>query len=151
MTNLFRANTGKKVAAIVALTFVLAIIIAIVGLTQVSNAGAEEIAGTADQPVIMATADDSTSEAATAAEETATETTDNTKAAKAIGAAIAVGLAAAAAAIGMGLAVSKTNEATARQPEMQGKFSSNMMLGFVFIETVVIYALIVGILIIFVL
>ena len=51
----------------------------------------------------------------------------------------------------MGMAVSKTNEATARQPELQNKLSSNMMLGFVFIETVVIYTLIVGILVIFVL
>ncbi len=84
------------------------------------------------------------------------DTTDEADAAssdsaKAIAAAIAIGLAAAAAAIGMGMVISKTNESTARQPEMSGKLSSNMMLGLVFIETVVIYALVVGILVIFVL
>ena len=70
---------------------------------------------------------------------------------KAIAAGIVVGLAAAAGAIGMGLAVAKSNESIARQPEMAGKINSTMMLGMVFIETVVIYALIVAILIIFVL
>ena len=39
----------------------------------------------------------------------------------------------------------------ARQPEAAGKINSAMMLGLVFIETVVIYALFVAILIIFVL
>ena len=38
-----------------------------------------------------------------------------------------------------------------RQPEAEGKIRSTFMLGLVFIETVVIYALIIGILIIFVL
>lgn len=70
---------------------------------------------------------------------------------KAIGAGIAVGLAAAAGAIGMGIAVAKTSEATARQPEAEGKLRSSLMLGLVFIETAIIYALIVAILIIFVL
>ena len=69
----------------------------------------------------------------------------------AIGAGIAVGLAAAAGAIGMGIAVAKTSEATARQPEAEGKLRSSLMLGLVFIETAIIYALIVAILIIFVL
>ena len=51
----------------------------------------------------------------------------------------------------MAIAISKTNDSIARQPEMEGKLRSNMMLGLVFIETVVIYALIVGILVVFVL
>jgi len=71
--------------------------------------------------------------------------------AKAIAAAIAVGLAAAAGAIGMGLAIAKSTESMARQPEMANKINSAMMLGLVFIETVILYALIVAILIIFVL
>lgn len=70
---------------------------------------------------------------------------------KAIAAAIAVGLAAAAGAIGMGIAVAKSNESIARQPEAASKISSTMMLGMVFIETAIIYALIIAILIIFVL
>ena len=88
--------------------------------------------------------------------ETAEEAEDSSIGAKAIGAGIAVGLAAAAGAVGMGIAVAKTSEATARQPEAEGKIRSSLMLGLVmlglvFIETAIIYALIVAILIIFVL
>ena len=66
-------------------------------------------------------------------------------------AAIAVGLAAAAGAIGMGIAVAKSSESIARQPEAKNDVRSSMMLGLVFIETAIIYALIIAILIIFVL
>jgi F-type H+-transporting ATPase subunit c len=70
---------------------------------------------------------------------------------KAMATAILLGAACAAGAIGMGLAISKSTESMARQPEAAGKINSAMMLGLVFIETVVIYALFVAILIIFVL
>lgn len=70
---------------------------------------------------------------------------------KAVAAGIAVGVAAAAGAIGMGIAIAKSAESMARQPEAAGKINSAMMLGLVFIETTIIYALIVAILIIFVL
>ena len=70
---------------------------------------------------------------------------------KAIASAIAVGLAAGAGALGMGLAVSKSVEGISRQPEAEGKIRTLLMLGLVFIETAIIYALVVGILIIFVL
>ncbi len=73
------------------------------------------------------------------------------KSAKAIGAAIAVGLACAAGALGMAMAISKSAESMARQPEISDKINSTMMLGLVFIETAIIYALIVAILVIFVL
>ena len=76
---------------------------------------------------------------------------DNTTSAKAIAAAIVVGLAAAAGAIAMGMAISKSADGISRQPEAEGKIRTMLMLGLVFIETVVIYALIVAILIIFVL
>lgn len=71
--------------------------------------------------------------------------------AKALAAGIAVGLAAAGGAIGMGLATAKTTESISRQPEADGKIRTAMMLGLVFIETAIIYALLVVILIIFVL
>lgn len=71
--------------------------------------------------------------------------------AKANAAAIAICVAAAAAAIGMGLAIAKSVEGISRQPEADGKIRTSLMLGLVFIETVVIYALIVAILIVFVL
>ena len=70
---------------------------------------------------------------------------------KAIAAAIAVGLAAAGGAVGMGLATAKSTESLARQPEAEGKVRTTLMLGLVFIETAIIYALLVVILIIFVL
>ncbi|MCR4946434.1 MAG: ATP synthase F0 subunit C [Lachnospiraceae bacterium] len=69
---------------------------------------------------------------------------------KAIGAAIVVGLAAIGGTIGMGIAIAKSNEGVSRQPEAAGEIRTVMMLGLVFIETVVIYALIVAILIVFV-
>ena len=58
---------------------------------------------------------------------------------------------AVAAALGMAAVIRKTAESMARQPEAAGKLNSAMMLGLVFLETVVIYALIVAILVIFVL
>lgn len=70
---------------------------------------------------------------------------------KAIAAAIAVGLAAAAGAIGMGWAIAKSAEAISRQPEAEGKIRTTLMLGLVFVETAIIYALVIAILIIFVL
>lgn len=70
---------------------------------------------------------------------------------KAIAAGIAIGLAAAGGAIAMGLAVGKASEGISRQPEADGKIRTSLMLGLVFIETAIIYALLVVILIIFVL
>lgn len=76
---------------------------------------------------------------------------DTSKGSKAIGAAICVGLAAAAGALGMGIAIGKSAEGISRQPEAEGSIRTSLMLGLVFIETAIIYALIVAILIIFVL
>ena len=70
---------------------------------------------------------------------------------KAIASAIVVGVVGAAGAIAMGMAISKSAESMARQPEMAGKINSAMMLGLVFIETAIIYALVIAILVIFVL
>ena len=63
---------------------------------------------------------------------------------------IAIGLAAMGGAIAMGLSISKAEEGIARQPEAEGQIRTTMMLGLVFVETAIIYALIVSILIIFV-
>ena len=70
--------------------------------------------------------------------------------AKAIAAAIAI-LVAGAAAIGMGIAVSKALEGIARQPEPEKKLFKTLMIGLVFLETCIIYALLVVIFVIFVL
>ena len=70
---------------------------------------------------------------------------------KAMAAALVVGMVGAAGAIGMAIAIAKRTDGMARQPEAAGKINSAMMLGLVFIETAIIYALIIAILIIFVL
>ena len=70
---------------------------------------------------------------------------------KSIAAGLAIGIAAAGGAVGMGLATAKSAEGISRQPEAEGKIRTMMMLGLVFIETAIIYALLVVILIIFVL
>lgn len=70
---------------------------------------------------------------------------------KALAAAITVGLAAAAGAIGMGWSIAKSVDSIARQPEAEGQIRTTLMLGLVFVETAIIYALVVAILIIFVL
>lgn len=75
----------------------------------------------------------------------------NTLSTKAIAAVVVVGIAGTAGAIFMGLSIMKSVDSTARQPEAAGNIRTTMMLGLVFIETVVIYALIVAILVIFVL
>lgn len=71
--------------------------------------------------------------------------------AKAIAAAITIAIAATAGAIAMGMAICKAVDGIARQPEADGKIRTSLMLGLVFVETAIIYALIVAILIIFVL
>ena len=75
----------------------------------------------------------------------------STKSGKSLAAGIAIGLAAAGGAIAMGLASGKANEGISRQPEAQGQIRSTLMLSLVFIETAIIYALLVVILVIFVL
>lgn len=92
----------------------------------------------------------------TSAETVVSETTEETEkddstSAKAIAAAITIAVASAAGACAMGMAISKSVDGIARQPEAEGKIRTSLMLGLVFVETAIIYALIIAILIIFVL
>ena len=89
---------------------------------------------------------DTTGEPVAAAEEAAAAAPSLTS----IGAAVAIGLAALGGAIAMGMAIAKAMDGIARQPEAEGKIRSTLTLGLVFIETVVIYALVVAILIMFI-
>ena len=102
---------------------------------------------------IFAAADDAADTADTATADTADTATvdDGSTKSKAIAAATCVGLAAAAGAVSMCIAISKSADGIARQPEAAENLRGSLMLGLVFIETVVIYALIVAILIVFVL
>ena len=88
---------------------------------------------------------------AAAQTETVAAVADNTVGLKAIASGIAIGLAACGGGIGMGISGGKAAEGISRQPEADGKIRTNFMLGLVFIETAIIYALLVVILIIFVL
>jgi F-type H+-transporting ATPase subunit c len=76
---------------------------------------------------------------------------DNTTGLKSIAAGIAIGFAACGGGIGMGISGGKEAVGISRQPEADGKIRTNFMLSLVFIETAIIYALLVVILIIFVL
>ena len=92
---------------------------------------------------------------AMAADETAIETSvsseDSVRTSKAWGAGIMMAVAAGLGALSMGIVIAKCADGIARQPEAEGKIRTTMMLGLVFVETAIIYALIVAILIIFVL
>ena len=100
-------------------------------------------------PVLAASSADAAPAAAAA--ETVQTQQDTTTGSKALAAGLAIGLAAAGGAIAMGVAVGKSSEGIARQPEAERKIRTTLMLGLVFIETAIIYALLVVILIIFVL
>lgn len=106
-------------------------------------------AANSDNKADTAVTTEATSEETTAVD--SASSTDNVTGSKAVAAAICVGLAAAAGALGMGIAIAKSSEGIARQPEASGNIRTNLMLGLVFIETAIIYALIIAILIIFVL
>ncbi len=95
----------------------------------------------------FAATDDGDTTAATTTE----ETEDSSASGKGMAAGVAIGLAALGGAIGMGILVYGSVVGIARQPEAEGKIRTTMMLGLVFVETAIIYALVIAILIIFVL
>ena len=70
-------------------------------------------------------------------------------AAKAIGAAICMGVGSIGPALGEGNAVGKALEGMARQPEAAGDLRTNMILGCAITETTGIYSLVISLLILF--
>ena len=70
-------------------------------------------------------------------------------AARALGAAICMGIGSIAPAISEGLAVCKTLESMARQPEISGDLRTTMILGCAVTETTGIYCLVISLLLIF--
>jgi len=70
-------------------------------------------------------------------------------AAKAIGAAICMGVGAIGPALGEGNAVGKALEGMARQPETASNLRTNMILGCAVTETTGIYSLVIALLILF--
>ena len=83
-------------------------------------------------------------------EEAETQESDNVTS-KAVAAAACVTIASAVGAVSMGVSIKKAVDGISRQPEADGKIRTTLMLGLVFIETAIIYALFLAILIIFVL
>ncbi len=153
-----KANVRKRLFVVICAAFALLLAALLVtGLaentavaqadTVVAAAAADEAQASDAAPLAETQAPD---DAQTPGDAQTSAETDSTGS-KALAAGIAIGLAAAAGAIGMGIAIAKTSEAIARQPEAEGKIRSTLMLGLVFIETAIIYALIVAILVIFVL
>lgn len=102
---------------------------------------------------VVAFADGEAAEAPAAAETAAAQQDPELqlKNVKAIAAAALLGVAATVGAIAMLVSIKGSVEGTARQPEAASNIRTTMMLGLVFVETIVIYALIIAILIIFVL
>lgn len=145
-----KAINMKIVAAAVMLIVALAALGLVLGIVLTDNvAQAQPDAGADVTTEADGGADDAVQ--TPAEDEAPAAPAEDNKGMIALAAAIAVGLAAAAGAIGMGIAVAKSNESIARQPEAKNDVRSSMMLGLVFIETAIIYALIIAILIIFVL
>ena len=135
------ASVVQNVSMIAKMVPVAIILLAVIAILAISI------------PVFAATNGDAATTTATAetAVEAAATTADSTTGLKALASAIAVGIAAAGGAVGMGLSAGKAVEGIARQPEAESKIRTTLMLGLVFIETAIIYALLVVILIIFVL
>ncbi len=126
-----------KNSKILAVLMVLVLSLSLIFVASLSLSAAEEAPAS--------------TEAAPAPETKTEEKADNSTGLKAIAAAAVVAVVATTGAIGMAIAIAKSTDGMARQPEAASKINSAMMLGLVFIETAIIYALIVAILIIFVL
>ena len=117
----------------------LVVIVALICSFPVLAANEEAKTGGADEPTAVVVT------------ENVDSGENSLKVGKAIAAAAVVAIVAAAGAIGMAMAIRKSVEGMARQPEASGDIRTTLLLGLVFIETSIIYALIVAILVIFVL
>ena len=124
----------KKVRFLVILT-VIAILMTLLAVPALAAADTTAAPADTAQTTEAAPADDGGSTAGT----------------KALAVGMAIGLAAAGGAIGMGMVGGKAADGISRQPEMESKIRTSLMLTMVFIETAIIYALLVVILVIFVL
>ena len=102
-------------------------------------------------PALAANESGSDSDVTETVNVTAGSNDNDVTSAKAMGSGVMIGIACLGGALGMAHSVAKAANNMAEQPEAAGQIRTSMMMGLVFIETVIIYALIVAILIIFVL
>ena len=84
-----------------------------------------------------------------AAEEVAGAVADSNSWGYALGAGIAIGFGALGCGIGQGLTAGNTTAGIARNPGAAGSMFTNFILGMVLIESIAIYALVIGILLVF--
>lgn len=131
----------KKLVRVLAL---LLVTVLFAGLVCVPAFAAEEIAPVEETALA---AEGAETENAASAE----DGENQLKSVKAIVAGVVILVVAAVGAVSMAIAVSKAADGSARQPEAAGNIRTTMMMGLVFIETAIIYALIIAILVIFVL
>lgn len=94
-------------------------------------------------------ADEATAQAAQKVAQKATDSSVWFFALTALGAGLSIGLGAIGAGIGQGIAVGKTQEAVARQPELSGKLQVNMFIGLAIIESLAIYALVISLILLY--
>ena len=66
-----------------------------------------------------------------------------------LAAGLGIGIATIGPGIGQGIATSKAVEGVARQPEASGKIMTILILGLAFIESLVLYALVIALIILF--
>jgi len=83
------------------------------------------------------------------AEEAAELVADSNSWGYALGAGIAIGFGALGCGIGQGLTAGNTTAGIARNPGAAGSMFTNFILGMVLIESIAIYALVVGLLLVF--
>jgi F-type H+-transporting ATPase subunit c len=84
-----------------------------------------------------------------AAEEVAAAVADTNSWGYALGAGIAIGFGALGCGIGQGLTAGNTTAGIARNPGAAGSMFTNFILGMVLIESISIYALVIGLLLVF--
>ena len=87
--------------------------------------------------------------AGTAAVKTATDASAQFFAFSALAAALGVGIGALGCGIGQGMATAKACEGVARQPEATSKIQGVLILGLAIIESLTIYALVIGLILLF--
>lgn len=141
----------KPIAITLALVIVMMGVCAVAGVVRLKAADKKEQNTTLVAETPVAGPEAAESAEAVEEEKAVASAAGSATTGKAISAALVIGLAAIGGTFAMGNAIAKSNDGVARQPEAGGQIQTLLMLGLVFIETVVIYALIVAILIIFVL
>jgi F-type H+-transporting ATPase subunit c len=92
---------------------------------------------------------DAPAAAATTAVKTATDSSTQFFAFSALAAALGVGIGALGCGIGQGMATAKACEGVARQPEATSKIQGVLILGLAIIESLTIYALVIGLILLF--